>query len=171
MIRVVERSNRTTITPTDFKDMKCFRKNKKSRFTADGLKLYKANERMHEYLRESVSLNNKTSNKKELALEENADSVDSFFEKVAVLCKKSKSFQDNIIVRLLRAMAVKQLSSNLSTRKEEKAQNFFRYLRTLSPQASVFASANCGLDGKAISDRWMKRLNQKDRGACTLTHQ
>ena len=168
IIRVLERSTRSAITPTDFKDINSFRKNQKSRFTADGLNLYEENERMYEYLRESISLNNKIANKRELALEENVDSVDSFFQKAAALYKNSKSFQDNVIVCLLRAMLVKQSSGNLSARKEEKVQNFFRYLRTLSPQASMFVSANCGLDGKAISDRWMKKLNQKDRGVCTF---
>ena len=51
-----------------------------------------------------------------------------------------------------------------NVRKEHKVLDFFRCLRTLSPQASMFMSANCGLEGKAVLDRWMRKLNQRDRG-------
>ena len=32
----------------------------------------------------------------------------------------------------------------------------------------MFVSANCGLGEKAVSDRCMRHLNQKDRGECTF---
>ena len=168
MIRVKERSNRTSMTPADYKDMQSFSKNHKSRFTPEGLTLYNENLNMHECLKETIQLNHRINNKKEIVIDENIDSVDNFFQKAADLHKKSDSFRNDVITCLLRAMMVKQSSGRLNTRKEEKTYDFFRCLRDLSPQACVFVSANCGLDGKAVSDRWMRQLNQRDRGECTF---
>ena len=51
MTRVKERSNQSTITLTDFKDMQSFRENNKSRFTADGLNLCIENQKPHKYMK------------------------------------------------------------------------------------------------------------------------
>jgi hypothetical protein len=123
---------------------------------------------MYEYLKESIELNNRINSKKEIVFEENADSVDNFFQKAADLYKKCGLFRNNVVICLLRAMVVKQSSGKLNLQKEAKLNDFFRYLRSLSPQASMFVSANCGLGGKAVSDRWMRQLNQRDRGVCTF---
>ena len=32
----------------------------------------------------------------------------------------------------------------------------------------MFVSTNIRLEGKAISDRWIRKLNQKDKGVCTF---
>ena len=168
MIRVEERRNRSAITETNFKEVRSFLKNSKSRFTPEGLKLYKENEDMYEYIKETVALNDRISSKKELVIEHNIESVDSFFQKAADLYKKRPALKDNVIMCLLKAMVVKESSGVINLKKEEKLHDFFRYLRSLSPQASMFVSANCGFGGKAVSDRWMRRLNQRDRGACTF---
>ena len=98
-------------------------------------------------------LNNRISNKKEIVIEENADSVNIFFKKAADLCKKSPFFESNEIACLLKAIVAKESSGIMSMKKEEKLCDFFRYLSSLSPQASMFASANYRLGGKAVSDR------------------
>ena len=168
MLRIQEIRSRSSITPNDFKEIKCFRKNNKSRFTSDGLLLCNEIDSIYEYLKESIHLSNRINTKKEIVIEENVDSVDTFFSKAATAYKKNSSLRDSVIMCLLRAMVVKQKSGRLNVQKEEKLYDFFRYLRCLSPQASMFVSANCGLGGKAVSDRWMRQLNQKDRGECTF---
>ena len=168
MIKVEERRTRAAITKSDFQDIKSFLKNSKSRFTQEGLNLYKENENMYKYIKETLALNNRISNKKELVMEHNVESADSFFQMAADLYKKKPELKDNVIMCLLRAIVVKESSGVINVRQEEKLQNFFRYLRSLSPQASMFVSANCGFGGKAVSDRWMRRLNQRNRGVCTF---
>ena len=98
MIRVKERSYRTSITPADYKDMQSFTKNHKSRVTPEGLILYNENLNMHEYLKETIQLNHRINNKKEIVIDKNIDSVDNFFQKAAGLHKKSDSFRNNVVI-------------------------------------------------------------------------
>ena len=105
--KVEERRSYSIIITIDFKNIKCSLHNNKSRFTPKGLILYNKNMNMCDYITETIVLNCRIKNKKEIVLEENVDSVDNFFEKVAHLCKKNDSFKNNIIVCLLRAIVVK----------------------------------------------------------------
>ena len=65
-------------------------------------------------------LNKKANIKKDLILEDSADSIHSFFGKAADLYEKNKSFRSNTIILLLRAMVVKKYSGDLNLEKEEK---------------------------------------------------
>ena len=96
--------------------------------------------------------------------EETVDSTSSFFQKAATLHKDNPKFRNSVVVCMLKAMIAKSSSNHLHTKVEEKMLDFFRYLRTLSPQAYNFVSANTGLDTKGVSDRWLRKLNSKDRG-------
>ena len=71
MIRVQEIRNRPSITPIDFKETQSFLKNNKSRFAADGLTLCNEIQSMHEYLKETIHLNNRINTKKEIVIESN----------------------------------------------------------------------------------------------------
>ena len=107
MIKVEERRNHSTITTTDFKDIKSFHHNDKSRFTPEGLILYNENINIQDNIKEAIVLNYQIKKQKEIVLEENVNLVDIFFEKAANLCKKNNSFKNNVIVCLLCAMVVK----------------------------------------------------------------
>lgn len=73
-------------------------------------------------------------------------------------------FRSSVVVCMLKGMIAKSSSGNKNVYLEEDMVDFFRYLRTLSPKACDFVSANTGLDTKGISDRWLRKLNTKDRG-------
>ena len=83
-------------------------------------------------------------------MEDNTDSVNTFFGKATDLYEKSKNFRKNAIILLLCTIIVKQTSGVLNLKKEQKVFDFFRCLRILSPQVSMCVSANCELEGKAV---------------------
>ena len=112
--------------------------------------LHEENQHICECAKGYFGLNQKLNIKKEIVIEDSANSINLFFDKATDLRKKNKNFRTNIIMSLLRAIEVKQTSSVLNL--EKKVFDSFRCLRALSPQASIFVSANVGLEGKAVSN-------------------
>ena len=161
-----DRRVRSVMTTSDVQDIKRIAHMPISRHAEDGLKLHEENRKLCYYVKDQLQLNKKLLITTKSIDVEKADSVDGFLQKAANLHRMNTSFRSNIIICLLKAMMAKKASGVLNLEKESKTYDFFRYLRTLSPQASMFASANCGLEGKAVSDRWLRVLNQKNRGNC-----
>jgi len=126
--KILDQRNCQELAISNCNDIKNFLHYPKDRFTAQGLVLYNENRKMHEYVKEYTILSKTINNKKEIVMEDTADSVDSFFGKAADLYKKNKDFRNNVVTCLLRAMVVKQTSGTLNVKKEQKVFDFFRYL-------------------------------------------
>ena len=92
------------------------------------------------------------------------DNSSILFEKADQLCKNNKSFRNNIIICLLKAIVVKQSSRHNNLTIEQKLVDFCRYLRTLGKQSYKFVIVNLGIGDKGISERWLREINRKDRG-------
>ena len=79
----------------------------KDRLRQAGLLLHNENKHLNDYVKGYFGLEQKIKMKKEIIMEDSADSVNSFFNKAADLHKNNKSFRSNITMTLLHAMVVK----------------------------------------------------------------
>ena len=61
----------------------------KNRFTTEGLVLYNENKNTHAYVKEFISFNRRMGDKKEIILEDNAGSIDSFFQKLLIFARRT----------------------------------------------------------------------------------
>jgi len=77
--KIEDRRDRQVITTTYYKYVKSFLHVPKNRFTAEGLVLHNENENMCAHAKDFIGLNRRIGDKKEIVLEDNADSVDNFF--------------------------------------------------------------------------------------------
>ena len=85
------------------------------------------------------------------------------FDKAAELCEKNPKMANSLVITLLKAAVAKEQFGR-SAKYEEKAINFFRFLRTFDPKAAEVVSANLG--GPSV--RWMKTLDARERDDCIL---
>ena len=163
---MLQRRRKKHLTSVDLKELGCLMKMNgiQDRYTEKGLELYNECKSLYEYLKEAVSLNNRMKQTKPLFKDDEIDNSSTLFEKADQLYKENKSFRSNIVICLLKAIVAKQSSGHNNLVMEQKLVDFYRYLRTLGKQSCKFVTANLGLGGKGISDRWLRELNRKDRG-------
>ena len=77
--KIEDQRDYQVITTTNYKDIKRFLYVPKNRFTTEGLVLYNKNKNMCTYAKDFIRLNRRIGDKKEIVLEDNADSADNFF--------------------------------------------------------------------------------------------
>ena len=85
------RKKRQIISTADCKDIKNSVHEAKGRFTAEGLMLYDENKNTHECVKDFVLLNKKITDKKEIIIEGNVDSVDIFLIKQQIYIKQTRA--------------------------------------------------------------------------------
>ena len=90
---------------------------------------------------------------KPLFKDDEIDNSSTLFEKADKLHKENKSFQNNIVICLLKAIVANQLSGHNNLALEQKLVDFYSYLRILGKQSYKFVTTNLGIGGKGISDR------------------
>ena len=89
--------------------------------------------------------------------------MDTLFQDAAELYEKRPDFSSSLSVAILRG-AVTKAKHGSNTQMEEKLTNFYRFLNTYDKQATQVLSANLG----GPSERWLRRLDAKDRDECYL---
>ena len=74
----------------------------------EGIKLFNECKTLCDHIREAKKLNNLMSSSKPLFKEDEIDNSVALFKRVEQLCKYNKSFRNNIIICLLKAIVAKQ---------------------------------------------------------------
>jgi hypothetical protein len=87
----------------------------------------------------------------------------SFLKDAADLYEGNPEFRDSLVVGLLKA-AITRTKWKGNAEMDEKVINFYRFVATYSPKATMIVSANLQGPGK----RWMQKLNSRDRMSCIL---
>ena len=85
----------------------------------------------------------------------------NLFDNAEQLCRDNPDMQSSIVIMLLKATVAKGLHGK-NAKTNEEVVNFIRYLHTFDPKAAEVFSANVG----GIGNRWLKRLNARDRKDC-----
>ena len=85
---------------------------------------------------------------------QSAPGVDILFQDAVELYEKNPDFSSSLSVAILRGAMTKA----------EKLTNFYRFRNTYDKQATQVLSANLG----GPSERWLRRLDAKDRDECYL---
>lgn len=166
LTRIKARRARKVLTQADYSDLKNVMHGPKisERHTQLGLKSHEENKNQYQCLKQMIFLQKQLDSVPNYDFEKPIDSTTVFFEKAATMHKNNPKFRNSVVVSMLKGIIAKSSCNKNNIQLEEKMVDFYRYLRTLSPKACQFAAANSGLDTKGISDRWLRKLNAKDRG-------
>lgn len=165
LVNLVERQKKPTLTSKDVHELKYLMKacNIDERHAEEGLVLCNECKDLYEYLKETISLNKLLKSSKPIFKDDEIDNCSNVFKKASQLHETNKNFRNNVVMCLLKSIVVKQSSGHNNLAMESKLVDFFRYLRTLSTQSCKFVASNLGTSGRAISDRWSRELNRRDR--------
>ena len=159
-----ERRHKEVMTKTDLEDARQFSKNKNVLLTPDG-KLLKdeaiAQCAYGDYMAElDKGLTKKTYKK---IGDDSMPGMEALFNNATQLCKDNPTFQSSIAIAVLKSAVARELGSP-NAKLDEAALNLVRIIRTYDKKAAMLLSAN--LYGP--SDRWLRRLDAKDRDGCIL---
>jgi len=96
-------------------------------------------------------------------VEEFAPGVDILFRDAWELYNKNPEFRSSLSIAILKGTVAKTMHGD-NVAVVEKLVNFYRFLRTYDKQASQVVSVNLN----SPSDRWLRRLDDKDHQDCFL---
>ena len=162
----IERREKDTLTEQDVIDAKAFASRPKSMLTTEGIALQAEAVAQISYVASMARLD-KLLPKKNYKLHTGgaAPGMNAVFQKAAELCNTNPTFQSSLVVSLLKAAVAKGTSTiGANAKTPVKVLNFIRLIGTYDKNAAQVVSANVGGPG----DRWVRRMNAKDRKDCII---
>ena len=162
--RCLERREKDVLTSLDINEAECFSSINDRLLSPEGIELKQEAIGQVVYGKFMLTLSNDLPHKTYRSIgEESAPSVDTLFRDTEELYNKNPEFRSSLSVAILKGAVAKTIHGD-NVAVEEKLVNFYRFLRTYDKQASQVLSAN--LNGP--SERWLRRLDAKDRQDCFL---
>ena len=164
--RAISHREKGTLTDQDLLDARSFMGKPDDMLTLLGEALKKEVKAQVDYM-ESMSLLHEEIENKPYMIHSGgaAPGMNVVFKKAADMCKTNPTFQSSLVVALLKAAVAKALSPKGSNAKTPiEVTNFIRLIGTYDKKASQVVSTNLGGPG----DRWVRKLNSKERKDCIL---
>ena len=162
--RCVERRQKEVLTALDIQDARRFMANSDKRLSPAGLELKQEAVALVEYASYTAKLARHMPEQTfKLIGKDSAPGLDAFLVDVAEVWQANPAFRSSLAVSIVKS-AVAKSKYGPNAAMDEKILNFVRFIRTHDKKAAEVLSAN--LSGP--DDRWMRRLDARDREPCIL---
>ena len=163
---MLERRNKETLTAQDVADAKAFSKKPNKMLKSEGRMLKAEAIAQVDYISTMARLDKQLLHKTyKLHAGGASPGMSVAFNKADELCRQNPTFQSSLVVSLLKAAVAKATSPKGSNAKTDvQVFNFIRLIATYDKKASQVVSANLGGPG----DRWVRKINAKERKDCII---